>query len=339
MAGLAQRWWWCLVVMLGGGCPAEPDPPEGELGAFELAVETQDGALLSVWGRAADDVLAVGGQQASLADAGNALMLHGDGEAWTKVELPADTPLLNWVWGQGGTTWTVGNAGAALRDDGGGWQPQPTGVDAPLWGVWGSAVDDVWAVGGDAFTGPPVLVHFEGDSWHSVDVPPLDREAKALFKVWGTAADDVHAVGDAGVILHFDGTAWTQSPSGTGNDLISLWGTGADDIVAVGGRANGTLARFDGAAWTVQTLGALPGCNGVWVDTSGDAIVVGDRGTIATLSPGSFEFETTKVTGVLPYALHAVFGFDDGTRFAVGGNLLEPPPWRGVLVSRTRESP
>jgi hypothetical protein len=67
---------------------------------------------------------------------------------------------------------------------------------------------------------------------------------KFLKSVWGapsnggTASKDVWAVGEVGTILHWDGTSWSESPSGTNEDLADVWGSGAHDVWAVGYSGN-----------------------------------------------------------------------------------------------------
>jgi len=62
-----------------------------------------------------------------------------------------------------------------------------------------------------------------------------------LFDVWGTSSSDVFAVGSEGTILHYDGTQWSEMPSGTRDWLTSVWGTSSGDVVVVGG--TGTILR------------------------------------------------------------------------------------------------
>jgi hypothetical protein len=105
-----------------------------------------------------------------------------------------------------------------------------------------SARRDVWVVGGDAAASgdappAPVLLHFDGTAFAPVALPPVDRTFRALFKVWAADATHVWAVGQSGVVLAFDGRAWTQVLAGTDQDLISLWGTGPTQVAAVGGRS------------------------------------------------------------------------------------------------------
>jgi hypothetical protein len=54
--------------------------------------------------------------------------------------------------------------------------------------------------------------------------------------VWGSSANDVWAVGSQGTILHWDGSAWTSTPSGTKQTLFAVKGTGPGDVWAVSSR-------------------------------------------------------------------------------------------------------
>ena len=176
-----------------------------------------------------------------------------------------------------------------------------------------------------------MLSHFDGTEWTPAELPELDRELDALFKIWGSGPDDVFAVGRYGVILHYDGSTWEQQLAGTSSDLISLWGTGPGEIVAVGGRSSGVIARYDGQSWSSETIGMLPGLNGVWVNNTGTAFAVGLEGFALEIPAGTFDYVELD-RSVRPDVLHGAFGFADGSRVGVGGNLLFSPPWTGVIV-------
>ncbi len=326
-----------LLAAISSGCPAPAEPSEdfpAPRGPWERAVEAgpSTGAFLSAWGPSADDVWAVGGQVASIGDAGQGAIQRRTGGQWSAFTVPEGTPLLNWVHGSDGEVWAVGNDGAALRFDGAQWQPVDTGVEVPLWGVFVFGPDEIWAVGGNAFEldTPGIILRYDGTTWSESPLPELDRDSAAVFKIFGFSPDDLHAVGARGVLLHYDGVAWTQLDSGTSNDMISVWGSAPDDIVAVGGRSNGTIARWDGSAWTTQDVGRLAGLNGVWVDPLGRATVVGNLGTAAVILEG-FEAEPENTTTNFE-VLHAVFGLEDGTRISVGGTLNSNPPYTGLIL-------
>lgn len=322
------------LCTVASACPASPnDDAQWEVG---LDADEDVGALMSVWGPSPDDVYVVGGQPATSADGGFGVMFHFDGRDWSRVSLPADTPMLNWVFGSDEQVVAVGEAGTVLRSRDGGQSFEsfgPAGITDPLWGVWGPSDDELWAVGGDPFVPTSQLLHYRNGSWTELSLPALDRPEGSLFKVWGTDAEHVWVVGDAGIVLSYDGQAWQQQLAGTTSDLVSLWGTGPNEVAAIGGRANGTLARFDGSSWSSEVLAGLPGLNGMWMGGDGAALIGGVFGTLAELPAGSSTFERLEFS-VNPLVIHAVYGFDDGSRFAVGGSLDRSPPYIGVIAQR-----
>lgn len=324
-----------MVVLACAGCPDDP-PPAADAGAgpqHEWAPAfdaTEIGWLMNVWGPAPDDLYAVGGSPTDGA------IVHYDGTSWQPMTLGVSVPLINWIYGFGASdVWAVGKAGTILHYDGASWtKVDPAPTDQELWGVWGAAPNDVWAVGGDGRTdGAQTIVHYDGTSWSVATLPVIVRErVRAFFKVWGSAADDVWVVGQAGVILHWDGSAWSEMGAGTDQDLISVWGTGRDRAVAVGGRGNGVVASWNGTEWTSQSVAPLPGLNGVWMRSPGVAHAVGAEGQILRIDVATLTYEDhyqdTRMT------FHAVFG--DGEKLVtVGGNLLNTSaPFRGIAYTR-----
>ncbi len=290
-----------------------------------------------MFARSPDDVWAVGGQLQALGEDGVAVIARRDGNGWARAEAPADMPLLNWIHEGGGELWAVGNAGAAMRK-GPAWERLDAPTDVPLWGVFVHGPNDVWAVGGDVFDAdaPGVILRYDGSGWTELELPELDRKSSSFFKVWGPSPDSMYIVGDNGIIVHFDGTSLSQQLSGTTQDLISLWGSGPDDIVAVGGRSVGTLVRYDGSSWTPEDFGTIAGFNGVWVGPDGASTMVGNLGAAADVAAPSEEL-TVAPSGAGFNVLHAVYGFDNGTRFAVGGSIDRSPPWTGIIIDRIAE--
>jgi hypothetical protein len=84
-----------------------------------------------------------------------------------------------------------------------------------------------------------------------------------MFGIWGTGPGDIWSVGGDinqnvdGVIVHWDGAAWTESnkvtPNPTGGAVrqaFKVWGSGADDVWVVGTGA--LVTHWDGATWTEQ---------------------------------------------------------------------------------------
>src|SRR6185312_2508654 len=164
----------------------------------------------------------------------DATILRYDGSAWSAMSVPAsDQLVLHDVWsrtGEGAVAVGVelaesGDAsGALLRLDGATWAPVPAS-DAILNAVWGSAADDVFAVGENG-----TILHFDG----SAAAPMTSPTNEALVDVWGNSGTDVYAVGLSGTILHYDGAAWSVMPSPVSDGLLGVWSASSAEAFAVG---------------------------------------------------------------------------------------------------------
>lgn len=315
---------WLAASLFLLSCAPEADTtwrqvPEAEAGGWGM----------NVWAPTPDEVFVVGGRPER-----GAIMRELDG-SWAPLPVPDGVGLVNWGFGFGdGEVVFVANGGTALRWDGASFTVQETPTTEDLWGVWGASPDDLWAVGGSGFAeSEAVIVHWDGSAWTQVELPPLERDSRGLFKVWGTGADDVYAVGHLGLVLHWDGATWTELFVGASNDLVSLWGTGPDHIVIVGGRSNGSVSFWDGETWTTEILGPIPGLNGVWMRTPGVAHVAGTRGRILKVQVPSFEYEEAPVIDERPF--HSIFGVGDRL-IAVGGTIGVPfEPYEGLVYERS----
>lgn len=157
------------------------------------------------------------------------------------------------------------------------YNPLPHGN--PIRGVWGSAVDDYWAVG-DVGT----ILHFDGGAWSGA--APAGFTQSDLYAVYGTSKTDVWAVGSNSGLVRYNGTSWTASPQSGAiptptQVLRGLWGRAPNDYWAVG--SGGVILHFDGSSWseatgsrslTTQTLFA------VWGGSGSDVWAVGSNATV-----------------------------------------------------------
>jgi hypothetical protein len=149
--------------------------------------------------------------------------------------------------------------------------------------MWGSAPDDVWAVGWRPPAGSSscegcenaigVAWHWDGQKWERV----YEQPGHTLKRITGTSRENVWAVdfrdGNTTTAwpLRWDGTNFRST--GQFNDtnyLEHLAGTGPDDMWMAAGLASSTHTRlyhFDGQRWreqeplpgVVHSLGAVPG--------------------------------------------------------------------------------
>ncbi len=178
--------------------------------------------LLHAFSSGPSDIWVVGEQ---------ATILHGDGRKWTAVAagLPATRPPRELI---GGGTITPGN---------------------DLQGVWSSA-GTTWVVGGPEFPNEGFILRSTGGAFTPV-VPAVKGR---LLCIWGSSQRDIWAAGVDGLMMHFDGNAWSNAPRQTTEPLNALWGSGPSDVWAAGN--SGTLLHYDGKSWSAaatRTDGAL----------------------------------------------------------------------------------
>lgn len=154
----------------------------------------------------------------------------------------ADNTALVGAWGTSfdGTGFAVGADQRILHDDndGSGWVQQHLSPGGPsLQSVWGTAVDDVFAVGEGG-----VILHYDGSSWS----PQASGTAADLFEVSGSSSTDVYAVGRGSLVLHYDGTDWTPVDVGVLAEVFfgvwvspdgnSVYIVGTDGVIVSGRR-------------------------------------------------------------------------------------------------------
>jgi len=152
------------------------------------------------------------------------------------------------------------------------WSIQPTACN--LNAVWGSAADNVWAVGQGG-----CLFHREGTVWKQSLNPTGTQD---LHGIWGTAWNDLFAVGSGGTILHMNGTMWKPMtvPNTVANVTFqAVSGVKGGDVWAVG--TGGTILRYHAGSWGPASS---PGTQTLFgVAAGGDPLIVGESGFIAAL--------------------------------------------------------
>jgi cysteine-rich repeat protein len=139
---------------------------------------------------------------------------------------------------------TIGGDGCRA-DCAGRWTQMPTDTFAYLNAVWGSAPEDVFAVGDRK------ILHYDGSTWTSQALPAAVEQGYTA--VWGTASNNVYALGDKR-LDHYDGTSWSTSYT-TPFQGRAIWGSSPNDIW-IGGTndsASVFLAHWNGSVWTVDT--------------------------------------------------------------------------------------
>jgi hypothetical protein len=275
------------------------------------------------------------------------LLLAGDGRtgAWHRVTTPAD------------------------------------GLDSRINALSVRTPGDAWLVGDNPDTSPqegqPVLTeHWNGTGWQIAYAPvPANTEAAGFLGVTASGPGDAWAVGwaqvvdsvsidpvtglknvvthDAGLLEHWDGTAWSQvalPASAVDVDLNAVTTAGPGDVWATGETSDGTdqpvALHYDGQRWrktSVPRPGLYGELNAVVASGPDDVWAVGravltatDHGhplvehwdgrrwqTVAAPGTGQLQGATLTATGL------AVVGYDNATG-AVYGQSLSGGRWASL---------
>jgi len=212
-----------------------------------------------VWAASPTDAWAVGGTPEGGTAQPNDLVLHWDGASWTQQTLPG-TPL-----------------GRSLNK------------------VWGTASDDLYAVGESG-----TIWHRKGTTW-ALETNPATSN---LLTVYGCGATDVYAVGGQDVLHSSGDGTWTQVAVTLGNSVNGVTCGAGGEVLLVGygglkqrlvngkwinefalepySDLHGSWADGDGAFWTAGGDFASPAVAG----KARDAVIARyGAGTVTTLTP------------------------------------------------------
>ena len=176
-------------------------------------------------------------------------------------------------------------------------------------GVWGSASDNVWAVGAGETYPNSAIIHFDGSAWNVVAGPTTGGQLNAI---WGSGSDDIWAGGDVGSLLHFDGTDWIDHAGSVSAAQQGIWGSAPNDVWMVS--AAGGAAHFDGTSWTTTTISPDHPLDAIWGSARDDIWAVGRNGTAIHYDGSSWSMVATPSTDWL----QSVWGTGPNDVWAVG---------------------
>jgi len=177
------------------------------------------------------------------------------------------------IWGTAANDiWAVGYD--IIHYNGTGWIVTTNPSDKTLYGVWGSGPNDVWAVGKDYFSGYGVIIHYNGTSWSIVRDEIFDV---GFLGIWGSAYDNIYAVGLGANGYRYNGTTWSQFGLG-GVVSHAVWGSAANDVFVVGD--TGRIQHWNGMGWTTMTTPISNALLGIWGNSIGNVFVTSFGSTI-----------------------------------------------------------
>jgi hypothetical protein len=124
---------------------------------------------------------------------------------------------------------------------------------------------------------------YDGLNWSFLYESCEDGEGVS-YSLWGTSATNIYAAGTEGLILHFDGTNWTNITSSATKNFYCVHGSSAKSIVAVG--ASGAIFPNWGSGFVDESFTTPKDLFGVWVSPdSSTAFAVGTDGIILQYVP------------------------------------------------------
>lgn len=330
--------------------------PEAVLAAGNGAVHRFDGAWTTEAVPDDLDALAVGPDGVPVA--AGARVWRRDAAGWTELPLPAGAAPPTALAAGPDATWGLGSesvlrlagpvvqplavTGAALPRvaavDGGALVADATGGVRAWNGVGlgaatapsGRPVVALAPVPGGALAADAdgALLWLHEGAWTRVGTAP--RAVRAL----AAAADGVpaYAVGDGGLLLVWDGSAWSPRASGTTRDLLGV-AVAADGASGFAVGAAGTALRLDAAGWRVVPTGTTSTLRDVWTDGA-TALAVGDSRALRWTG-------TAWTVASIPTGAWRAVDADGGTAWAVGdgGRLARwtGSAWTALAAPTTRD--
>ncbi|XXX71718.1 hypothetical protein WMF30_29140 [Sorangium sp. So ce134] len=211
---------------------------------------------------------------------------------------------LNGIWGTAtDDIYAVGLDGTIVHYDGSAWSRMNSGTSNPLHGVWGTDSNNIYAVGGVYSTSAgATLLRFDGSSWSPVNLP-ASPAPNTLYAVWGTAANNIYVAGWNGRLYRYNGTQWAYVSIGSNTTIKGLWGSAANNVFAVGDQ--GTIRRFNGTSWlgmTVPSAAISYNLSGVWGTAANNVYAVGSKFANSANSAIILRYNGTRWSVVSTYA-------------------------------------
>ncbi|MEW6378143.1 MAG: hypothetical protein AB1611_00900 [bacterium] len=245
----------------------------------------QDGKILVVGGNFLYDYPSLG------------IVLAYDGTSWSSQSARAYEGTCLQVWAANSqNAFVVGGHPSPMteemarvfiaRYDGHTWTPLDVPEQGVLFDIWGSAGQELFAVGGNwwkddndqTITESLILHSTNGTDWTRMpDSPGIED---ILEGVWGSSSSDVYAVGNS--IYHYNGSGWSKMSSPPAGRLRGIWGCDSLNVFAVGdwseiGGQRATILRYNGQTWSAMSHNIQDNLFRVWCSSPSHVFAVGEN--------------------------------------------------------------
>jgi len=166
----------------------------------------------------------------------------------------------------------------------------------------------------------------------TLTIPANSTITPSIRSIWALSGSDIWAVGTNATVLHYDGKAWTATPTGnlpvpSTTILKGVWGSGPSDVWAVG--SAGKILHYDGTTWTASSSGAshdLEAISGI----SKDHVWTVGRAASTTTKAEFWHWGGSQWSQINPPGqgdLYAVAAIDANFVVGGGGNGTTPTLW------------
>jgi len=98
----------------------------------------------------------------------------------------------------------------------------------PLCSIFYFNDNDIWV------TNYGFPIHGDGDNWKMYHLQNMGLDVCVGYGIWASSSSNIYFVGDFGSIVHYDGSTFRKTTSGTDTPIIDICGTDANHIWATG---------------------------------------------------------------------------------------------------------
>lgn len=296
-----------------------------EMMRSEINDEIRGDTLRDIWGTSPNDIYAVGerlySEETETRDVVTTVIYHYDGDSWTSTT--SVTGRLYGVWGSSpsdiyAVMGMQGRENIFLYYDGNNWNTIRHDFGNYILGVHGTSSSDIFMVGRGG-----LIVHYDESEWNQMS--GFGTTINYINSIWGASSTDVYAVGGRwdypeqkyySMMLHYDGSSWSNVESKTDRYIYDIWGASSTDIFYVG--RGGIIKHYNGKLWTKMFSGVETSIYGIW-GSSSDVFAVGQNGLILHYDRNSNNVWTKMTSGTDAF-LYDVWGSSPSDVFAVGYN-------------------
>jgi photosystem II stability/assembly factor-like uncharacterized protein len=286
---------------------------DGGTASFSQVTATvPTGSLNAIYAPDASVIYAVGAAGSFVT-----LTQSGSGYIASTSFVPAGTsspPDLNAIFSVAEQLYVAGASGyiATKPIKGGTWSQLTTTTQAALYGLAGSSLSNLWAVGDNN-----TILYFNGAAWVPQSSPA--PSSTVIRGVWAASPSEVYAVGDSGLFFSTQdgGTAWMSAsplPVSNPGSLRAIWGftSGSIDLWIAGDNGGVYHSPSGAGGWEDHTYNntgpSQPSLTALWGSSDEDLWVVGGGLVLHRGTPGSTGEWTSYTTTASSRPLNGVWG-------------------------------